>query len=137
MSDAELLNVVFVEFLAELSIRQQPKVMELVQEPSWMDPIVTYLKNDEMPKDKTKARILRLKATCYVLYNDKRYWRGYSMSLLKCVPPSEAEYIMREIHEDICGNHAGGQSLAFNTLRQGYYWPTMKTDCMEFAPKVC
>ena len=73
MSDAELLNVVFVEFLAELSIRQQPKVMELVQEPSWMDPIATYLKNDEMPKDKTKARILRLKATCYVLYNDKRY----------------------------------------------------------------
>ena len=30
------------------------------------------------------------------------------MSLLKCVPPSEAEYITREIHEDICGNHARG-----------------------------
>ena len=28
-----------------------------------------------------------------------------------------------------------GQSLAFKTLRNGYYWPTMKVDCMEFARK--
>ena len=42
---------------------------------------------------------------------------------------------MREIHEGICRNHAGGQSLAFKALRQGYYWSTRKTDCMEFAKK--
>ena len=42
---------------------------------------------------------------------------------------------MREIHKGICENHTKGQSLAFETLRQGYYWPTMKVDCMEFAQK--
>ena len=42
---------------------------------------------------------------------------------------------MREIHEGICGNHARGQSLAFKALRQGYYWPIMKADYMEFAKK--
>ena len=57
------------------------------------------------------------------------------MPLLKCVMPSEADYIMREIYEGICGNHVEGQSLAFKTLRQGYYQPTMKVDCMEFAKK--
>ena len=39
------------------------------------------------------------------------------MPLLKSIPLSEVEFIMREIHEGICGNHAGGQSLAFKTLR--------------------
>ena len=57
------------------------------------------------------------------------------MPLLKCVATSEAKYIMREVDEGICENHIGGQSLAFKTLRQGHYLPTMKADCMEFARK--
>ena len=68
-----------------------------------------------------------------MLYNDKLYRRGYSMPLLKCATPLEAKYIMKEIHQGICGNHIGGQSLAFKALRQGYYWPTVKTDCMEYT----
>ena len=100
-----------------------------------MNPIVTYLKNGEQPEDKTKAQILQLKATHYVLYDDKLYKKGCSMSLLKCATPSEAKYIVREIYEGTCGNHAGGQSLAFKALRQGYYSPTMKTDCMEYTLK--
>ena len=35
------------------------------------------------------------------------------MPLLKCATSSEVKYIMREIHEGTCGNHARGQSLAF------------------------
>ena len=100
-----------------------------------MDPIVEYLKTSEQPEDKTKARILWLKADHYVLYDDKLYRRGYSMPLLKCITLSEVKYIMREIHEGTCGNHTGGQSLALKTLRQGYYWPTIKADCMEYARK--
>ena len=73
-----------------------------------MDPIIAYLRNSELPEEKTKVHIFRLKAALYVLYNDKLYRIGYSMPLLKCIPPTEPEYIMREIHEGICGNHAGG-----------------------------
>ena len=40
---------------------------------------------------------------------------------------------MREIHEGICGNHAGGQALAHKALRQGYYWPRMKKEAAEFV----
>ena len=53
--DAELLDAVSVEFLAEPNIKWQPKVMELVYEPSWMDPITAYLKNNEFPEGKTEA----------------------------------------------------------------------------------
>ena len=70
-----------------------------------------------------------------MLYDDKLYMRGYSMPLLKYVTPTDAKYIMREIHEGTYGNHARGKSLAFKALRQGYYWPTMKMDYMEYAHK--
>ena len=73
-----------------------------------MDPIITYLRNGELPEEKTEARILRLKAACYVLYDNKLYRRGYSMPLLKCIPPLEVEYVIRKIHKDIYGNHVGG-----------------------------
>ena len=106
--DADLLDAVYVEYLAEPSIHLQPGIMKLTQEPSWMDLIVAYLKTGEQPEDKTEARILRLKVALYVLYDNKRYTTGYSMLLLKCATPSEAKYIMKEIHEVKCENHVGG-----------------------------
>ena len=48
--DAKLLHTVTVQFLAEPSIKQQLEVMALTKEPLWMDPIITYLKNDELPE---------------------------------------------------------------------------------------
>ena len=54
--------------------------MELEQEPSWMDPIVTYLKTSKLLRNKTEVRILRMKATRYVIYDDKLYRRGYSIA---------------------------------------------------------
>ena len=62
-----------------------------------MDPIIAYLKNDELPENKIEARVLRWKATRYIIYDDKICRRGYSMPFLKCVTPSEANYIMRKI----------------------------------------
>ena len=135
IKDADLLDAVFVEFLAELSIYPQQGVMELTQEPLWMDPIVAYLKTGKQPDDKIEVRILQLKVARYILYDNKLYRRCYPIPLLKCVTPLEVKYIMREIHEGICGNHAGGQSLAFKALRQGYYLPPMKMDCMEYTHK--
>ena len=71
--------------------------MELTREPSWMDPIIAYLKNDELSEKKTKAHILQLKAARYVLYDDKLYRRGYSMPLLKRVLPIEVKNIMCDV----------------------------------------
>ena len=73
-----------------------------------MNPIIKYLRSGELPEGNIEAQVLRLKATCYVLYDHKLYIRGYSMPLLKCVPPFEAKYIMKEIHKGICRNHAKG-----------------------------
>ena len=86
-----------------------------------MTPVIHYLKDGVLPEDKEKARLLRLKATRYTLYDDQLYKRGFSTPLLKCVDLEQGNHILQEIHEGICGNHAGGQSLAYKALRQGYF----------------
>ena len=57
------------------------------------------------------------------------YKRGYSQPFLKCVTTKEGDYILREIHFGVCGNHSGGQALALahKALRKGYY-------CQRFGP---
>ncbi|KAL0373856.1 UNVERIFIED_CONTAM: Gag-Pol polyprotein [Sesamum radiatum] len=46
-----------------------------------------------------------------------------------------AQYVLREIHEGSCGNHSGRRSLAQKITRQGYFWPTLVKDAVEFARK--
>ena len=47
--DAKLLDAVSIEFLAQPSIKPLSEIMELTREPSWMDPIIAYLKNVKLP----------------------------------------------------------------------------------------
>ncbi|XP_072071683.1 uncharacterized protein [Arachis hypogaea] len=42
---------------------------------------------------------------------------------------------MAETHEGICGNHIGGRALCTKILRAGYYWPTIKRDCIAKVQK--
>ncbi|RVX12416.1 Retrovirus-related Pol polyprotein from transposon 412 [Vitis vinifera] len=48
---------------------------------------------------------------------------------------SEAQYVLAELHEGVCGNHTGGRSLAHRAHSQGYYWPTMKKDAAAYVQK--
>ena len=47
----------------------------------------------------------------------------------------DANYVLIEVHEGICGNHIGARSLAAKTLRQGYHWPTKLIDATELVKK--
>uniref|UniRef100_A0A2N9GYK5 Reverse transcriptase domain-containing protein n=1 Tax=Fagus sylvatica TaxID=28930 RepID=A0A2N9GYK5_FAGSY len=46
---------------------------------------------------------------------------------------AEADYVMREVHEGICGNHSGARSLVHKLVRAGYYWPTMQKDAVSYV----
>ncbi|XP_074326789.1 uncharacterized protein LOC141664735 [Apium graveolens] len=72
-------------------------------------------------------------AAKYVEYDGMLYKRGFNQPLLRCVDMEEGNYILREVHEGICGNHLGGGSLALKVLKQGYYWPTMREDAFNFV----
>ena len=55
------------------------------------------------------------------------------MPYLKCVEEDEAKYILKEVHEGICGDHTGLRSLVSKIIRIGYFWPTMQKDAREFV----
>ena len=57
------------------------------------------------------------------------------MPYLKCVDDDEAKYILEEIHEGICGDHAGPRSLVSKVIRTGYFWPTVQVDALELVKK--
>ena len=88
-------------------------------------PIVSYLKNDTLPNSKEAARKLKVQAARFVLIKDVLYKRGFSHPFLRCLNPKEADYVNREVHKGICGNHSGSRSLVHKLIRAGYYWLTM------------
>ncbi|XP_074342668.1 uncharacterized protein LOC141680303 [Apium graveolens] len=74
---------------------------------TWMTPLLAYIHKGTHPEDKFKARRLRYQAAKYVVYDEVLYNRGFNQPLLRCVDEEEGNYILREVHEGICGNHSG------------------------------
>ena len=62
--------------------------------------------------------------------------KGFSRPYLRCLGNEEVDYVMREVHEGICGNHSGSRSLVHKLMQAGYYWPTMQKD-VEAYVKAC
>ena len=86
------------------------------------------MKNGTLPDRKEVARKLKVKVARFVLIKDVLYKRGFFRPYLRCLNPKEADYVTREVHEGICSNHLGSQSLVHKLIRAGYYWPTMQKD---------
>ncbi|XP_012839272.1 PREDICTED: uncharacterized protein LOC105959678 [Erythranthe guttata] len=105
-------------------------------EPCWFTPILKYLKKGELPMDPTEARKLKTRAVRFVIVGEELYKRGFSFPYLKCLDPTTADYVLREVHEGICGNHLSGRTLALKLLRQGYYWPTMHEDAKKLVEEL-
>ena len=55
---------------------------------------------------------------------------------MRCLVPKEADYVMREVHERVYGNHSGSWLLVHKLIRVGYYWPTMQRDAHSYV-KAC
>ncbi|KAI5343733.1 hypothetical protein L3X38_011609 [Prunus dulcis] len=104
-------------------------------EDTWMSPIYLYLTNGTLPEDKAQARKLRYRSARYTVINDVLYKRGYTTPYLKCLTAEQGEYILREIHSGVCGDHSGSRSLAYKAFRQGYFWPTMHQDANSLVKR--
>ena len=104
--------------------------------PSWMDSIVSFLKEDILPEDKSEADRVRRKTPRFWLFeNQKLCKRSFSGSYLLCVHPEAIELILEELHEGICRSHMGGRSLSHKALTQVYWWPKIQKDTLDYAKK--
>ncbi|GKA57803.1 reverse transcriptase domain-containing protein [Tanacetum coccineum] len=52
-----------------------------------------------------------------------------------CVGPTQAEYVVKEIHEGSCSIYSGLRSVVAKAIRSGYYWPTMHKDARNIIRK--
>uniref|UniRef100_A0A2N9J3R3 Uncharacterized protein n=1 Tax=Fagus sylvatica TaxID=28930 RepID=A0A2N9J3R3_FAGSY len=76
---------------------------------SWMTPIVNYLEDETLPSDTGRGQ--KVESPVH----------------------KRPDYVMREVHEGICGNHSGARSLVHKLVRAGYYWPTMQKDAISYV----
>ena len=84
---------------------------------SWMDPLVAYMRDDQLPEDQKAASIIKRKTPGYWLSKDRSlYKRSFSRPYLLCVHPDVVNNLLFEIHKGICGSHTGGRSLAHQVM---------------------
>ncbi|XP_030939979.1 uncharacterized protein LOC115964888 [Quercus lobata] len=104
--------------------------------PSWMDPLILFLKEDALPEEKSEADKIRRKASQFWLSEDlKLYKRSFSGPYLLCVHPDATKLILEELHEGINRSHTGGRSLSHRAITQGYWWPNMQKEAYEYVKK--
>ena len=73
---------------------------------SWIDPIVTYIRDGTLPVNPSEARKIRVRSSRFMILNDELYKRGFFQPYLKCLDPEDAAYVLSEIHEGVWGNHS-------------------------------
>ena len=94
----------------------------------WMRDIIQYKVTGDLHADPILARKMKLKALQFCIVDGELYRKAKNGPLLKCVTPSEADYILREVHKGCCGHHLGVRALAHEPFRIGYYWPIATED---------
>ena len=85
-------------------IDDEAQMQEITVEESWTTPLIAYLRSGSLLDGKDVARKLKVQASRFMLIRDVLFKRGFSRSYLRCLSNDEANYVMREVHEGICGN---------------------------------
>ncbi|XP_021985709.1 uncharacterized protein LOC110881870 [Helianthus annuus] len=106
-----------------------------VIEVGWMTPIIQYLQEGILPESKAEARKIQNKALHYEMNGGILYRKSYLGPLLHCLDPQDANYLIKEIHEGICGIHAGPRMVVTKIMNASYYWPGMHVDALRELSK--
>ena len=86
-----------------------------------MDPIWDYIIDRRLLEDPKEASKIRTRSTRFTNQKGILYKRGFFAPILKCIVGKDTDYMLREVHEGVCGNHIRARALAEKVLRQGYY----------------
>ena len=118
-SAQDLPQVILVEDLCRPTKmkKEMVQIHQIRVGPSWMDPIVLFLKEDILPEEKSKADKVQRKAPRFWLFkNQKLYKHSFSWPYLLCIHPEASKLLLEELHEGICGSYTGNKSLSHKAL---------------------
>jgi len=114
---------------------RQMQVCALAEGDTWMTPYRRYLVDGALLVEPEEGKKVKRNAARYTLVDGVLFRHGFTHPILTCVSGDECTRIMAEFHEGICGSHVGGRSLASKVVRAGFYWPTVKEDCVRHAQR--
>lgn len=122
--------------IEKMSFEVEQEVLAIEFGPSYLNEIISYLKDDVLPKDRKEAFRVRNKAIYYWLSKSgKLYHRSYTEPYLLVVHSNQVASILDKLHSESCSCHSSGQSLAHRAISQGYWWKGMKKDCDDVVKK--
>ncbi|XP_076919587.1 uncharacterized protein LOC143580460 [Bidens hawaiensis] len=119
-----------VKVLVRPSVPQHQVLVIKTGVESWMTPIVATCHREHSQK-KAAARKIRHKALNYQVQDGIFYRRSFLGPLQRCVDAEDANYLIREVHEGICGLHAGSRMVVAKLMNVGYYWSGMHMDAVQ------
>ena len=122
-----------LSFVELFPLIDSSEVQEIGSESNWTTTIASYLKDGILPNEKEAARKIKVRVARFILIKDFLYKKGFSRLYLRCLGNEEADYVMREVHEGICGNQSRSRSLVHKLVRGVYYWPTMQVDAEAYV----
>jgi hypothetical protein len=94
----------------------------------WRLPLMECIRNPGKITDKKlKWQVLK-----YTSLDDDLYRRTIDGMLLKCLSDEQANEVVRELHDGICGAHQSAYKMNWLLSREGFYWPTMVNDCIKY-----
>lgn len=135
-SDLET-SVYFDELEAPSIEHNETLAIESETQPKKMEPLLNFLDKWILPEDKTKSPTNQCKSRRFFTKDGILYRRTFTLPILRCVGPNEANYCLIEIHEGLCGDHMTTKALAYKIIRQGYYWPTIHSNDALALIKKC
>jgi len=111
------------------------QVCVLEEGDTWMTPYRRYLADGILPAEPEEGKKVKRNAARYTLVDGILFRHGFTHPILTCVSGDKCTRIMAELHEGICGSHVGGRSLASKVVCAGFYWPTVREDCVRYAQR--
>lgn len=135
-------NILKHEFLVEqfiiasFEVPDFDFVCEIIRpDDPWYHDIFSYLKHEILPDNITSnlKKTFVKKSSYFVILEDTLYHKSIKGTLLHCLNPKEALTNLVKVHNDICGSHSSGLTLAKKLLRTRYYWPPMEKKAHQFV----
>ena len=109
------------------------QVCTLEEGDTWMTPYRLYIADGVLPAEPEEGKKIKRNSARYTLVDGALFRHEFTHPILTCVSGDECMRIMFELHEGICGSYIGGRSLASKVVRAGFYWPTVREDCVRYA----
>ncbi|XP_028058867.1 uncharacterized protein LOC114262698 [Camellia sinensis] len=121
---------IWVEYVPQPSIQLVEMVLCTDLGPSWMDPLLAFLKNGTLPEDKKEAHKTRHRAARFwVSPSGNLYKKSYMGPYLLCVHPSPVEDVLYEIHDGICARGTGNKRFFIAATDYFTKWVEVEALC--------